>query len=279
MKRGILIMALGHRNYYLMAAVLAASIKENDPQLAVCLVTDNEVLPAHKKLFDIVKEPTQKSITEKGKIEYIKAKLFMYDLSPFQETIFLDADQVMIMGRKISPVFDELKDLDVTISNTGLAEQSIWADIKEVKKLYGNKPYWNFHSEFVYFKKSEKAKKYFDAAKKVFSENKIKSAKRFSNATMADELAFQAASIVTGIYPHKEHWHPNFWFNREKSKNRLYPYQLTNYITYSIGGKNLPDAVKNNYNMLAKHYFAKQGLSTPYQVEDKSSYLPERKLV
>lgn len=278
MKKGILIYAFGHTNYYKMAAVLAASIKSNDP-LPVCLVTDIEVQPAHAKLFDIVKAPTAKCITEGSNTQYIKAKLFMYDLTPFDETIFLDVDQVLIMGRTLSPVFNELKDVEITISNTGVAGESIWADIKEVKALYGNKPFWNFHSEFVYFKHCETAKKYFNAAKKVYSDNKIKSAQRFSNGNMADELALQAASIITGIYPHKQNWLPNFWYDRNRGMSRLYPYQLAGYITYSIGGNALPAPVKNNYNTLAKHYFAKHGLPNPYQVEDKRSFLPERKLV
>jgi len=262
MKKGILIYALGHRNYYRMAAVLAASIKVNDP-LPICLVTDNEVQGDHVDLFDIIKPPIEKSILQNGKIEYIKSKLFMYDHSPFDETIFLDADQVMISNRKISPVFSELKDIDFTMSNTGLANESIWCDMNEVKSLYGNKPFWNFHSEFVYFKKSKEVKAYFDAARKVYADGKIKSATRFSNATMADELAFQVASVITGIYPHKENWLPNFWYDRNNREASKYPYQLTNYITYSIGGKTTPQRKKDNYNNLAKFYFAKLGLSAP----------------
>lgn len=276
--KGILIYALGHTNYYKMAVVLAASIKSND-NLPVCLVTDGEVPAAHAKLFDIVKNPTKLSITQKGKTEFIKSKLYMYDLSPFDETIFLDADQIIIHGQKLSPIFNELKTIEITMSNTGIAGVSIWADIAEVKKLYGDKPFWNYHSEFVYFKKTEKAKTFFDAAKKVYGDDKIKSATRFANATMADELAFQAASITTGIYPHMENWCPNFWFGRDHKLARKYPYQLSkDFITYSIGGKSTPQCVKNNYNTLAKAYFAKLGLSNPYQVVDKKYFLPERKL-
>lgn len=276
MKKGILIYALGHPNYYKMAVVLAASIKFND-DLPICLVTDIEVKEEHTELFDIVTRPTSASIKQKGKTEYIKAKLYMYDLSPFEETIFLDADQVMIMNRKLKPVFSELKDVDVTISNTGPAENSFWADIKEVKKIYGDKPFFNYHSEFIYFKKSSTAKTFFDAAKKVYNEDKIKSAHRFASATMADELAFQTASIITGIYPHKEDWLPNFWYDRNHDLARKQPYQLTNFITYSIGGRVTPKHVKDNYNILAKAYFAKLGLSHPYQAVDKRLFLPERK--
>jgi hypothetical protein len=279
MTRGILIQALGHNNYYQMAVVLAASIKANEPDMNICLVTDNDVKDSHVGLFRMVKKPTKKSIYNGNKIEYIKAKLFMYDLSPFDETIFLDVDQIVIDGKKLASIFEELANIDFTMSNTGLANISIWADMLEVKKIYGEKPFWNFHSEFVYFKKCKAIKKYFDTAIKVFEDNKIKSATKFSNATMADELAFQCAAIITGTYPHKENWLPNFWFDRGGNLSRKYPWELTNYITYSIGGNTVPNNVKNNYNIMAKHYFAKLGLSNPYQVVDKKQFLPERKLI
>jgi glutathione peroxidase-family protein len=279
MKRGVLIQALGHSNYYQMAVVLAASIKTND-KLPICLITNKKVQEPHKKLFDIVKEPTQKSITQNGKTEYIKAKLFMYDYSPFDETIFLDADQIMINGKKLSPLFDELKEVGVSFSNTGVSNVSIWADLEEVKKEYGDKPFWNLHSEFIYFKKGKEVKKYFDVAKKIYEENKLQSAVRFANANMADELAFECAAMITDIYPHQENWLPNFWHDRNEAKEAYkYPYELVNYLTYSIGGKSTPLRIKTNYNILAKSYFAKLGLSNPYQVVDKQSYLPERKLI
>jgi len=278
MKRGILIYALGHPNYYQMAVVLAASIKVNDP-LPICLVTDNIIKAEHAHLFDSFMWPDEKSIMQNGDKQYIKSKLFMYAHSPFNETIFLDADQVMIKDRKLSGIFDELKDVDLTFSNTGLAGASVWADINEVQQLYGKRPFWNFHSELVYFKKKPAVREYFKAAVKVYEENKIKSATRFANANMADELAFQVAAIKTNIYPHKENWLPNFWYDRDKKNNRKYPFELTDYITYSIGGNTIPQAVKNNYNTLAKYYFAKLGLSNPYQVIDKRSFLPERKLI
>jgi hypothetical protein len=280
LKQGVLILALGHPNYLKMAAVLAASIRINNPSLAIALATNSTAIPQeYMSLFDICLPIEEDFYRVNGIAEFIKAKLHVYDITPFTETIFLDADQVMIPGRDLAKVFDELAAIDITFSNTGPSETSIWADIKEVQQLYGNKPFWNYHSEFVYFKKCAAAKKYFNAAIKVYKDNKIKSAKRFANATMADELAFQAAAIVTGIYPHKQNWLPNFWFDRDQRNSRKYPYELTDYITYSIGGNIVPQVVKNNYNILAKSYFAKLGLSNPYQVEDKRNFLPERKNV
>lgn len=278
MKKGVLIIAVGHEIYYLMAVNLAASIRVNDPDLQICLVTDHEVMDPHKMLFDIVKEPTERSITQDGQKQWIKAKLFMYDFSPFDQTIALDADQVMIPGRKLSPLFDQLAGINYTMSNHGLAEVSIWANIQEVKDLYGDKPFWNFHSEFVFFRKDKAVKKYFATAIKVYEDNKIRSATRFAAANMADELAFQAASMITDIYPHEINWSPNFWYRSNLKISRKYPYELDpTFLTYSVGGNQLPAAIQTNYNNLVSHYFHSLGLQHPYKVMNKQSYLPERK--
>lgn len=282
-KRGVLMIALGHRNYYQMAVVLAASIRCND-SLPVCIVTDHSIEERHKHLFSHVLSPFKESITQKyGKVEkteFIKAKLYMYKYSPFDETLFLDVDQVLLSNKKLTSVFAELSDIDFTMSNTGLADMSIWASIKEAHSVYGTGAYWNFHSEFVYFKKSDKANNFFKAAAKIYNENKLSTAVKFSGAAMADELAFQCASLVTGIYPHKENWTPNFWYDRATvAETYKYPYQLQGFLTYSIGGNRVPQRVKDNYNTLAKHYFAKLGLSNPYQVVDKLNFLPERNII
>lgn len=281
MKKGILIIAVGHENYTKMAINLAASIRVNDPKLRIALATDAAppVWLQERGLIDEIVPVPAEYIGHNGKEAFIKSKLHMYELSPFEETIFLDADQIMIAGKSLVPVFKELAKVDLTFSNTGIAGSSIWADMKDIKKVYGDKPFWNFHSEFVYFKKSQKVADYFRAAQKVFTDNKITSAVTFGGAVMADELAFQCAAMITGKYPHKQNWLPNFWFDRDQKNSRKYPYQLTDYITYSIGGNLVPPAVKDNYNTLANHYFAKLNLSNPYRVIDKRTFIPGRKTV
>lgn len=281
--KGILIIAVGHSYYLAMAINLAASIRVNDPGLQIALATDAPP-PGwlqEKKLIDINVHVTQDMIRHDNNLAFIKVKLHMLDLSPFDETIFLDCDQILIPNKKISPVFDELQAVDLTISNTGIAGSSIWCNIAEVNTLYKKDEahkFWNYHSEFFYFKKTKVAKEYFKAAKKVFKDNKIKSATHFGNAPMADELAFQCASLITGTYPHKINWLPNFWYARNTKDSRRYPYELVNYITYSIGGNTVPVAVKTNYNNLATAYFTRLGLQNPYKVIDKKYFVPGRKI-
>lgn len=286
MSKGVLLIALGNEHYKKMAITLAVSIRVNDPGVKISIVTDlntgiseGYLLDRNKfekDLFDKIIIADEQDYTVGGAKQFIRAKLLAYQLSPYEETIFLDVDQVLIPNRKISVLFDELKEVDITFSNTGPAGSSVWVDIAEVKAKYGDKPFWNFHSELFYFKKGEVARKYFASALKVYDKANLKSAFKFAGGRMADELAFQIASMQTGIYPHKENWTPNFWYVRHPKLSSKFPYELQGFITYSIGGASIPPYIRNSYNNLAAYYYSKAGLQNPYKVKDKRSYLPER---
>jgi hypothetical protein len=273
MKTGVLLIATGHKNYFRMAEVLAASIRVNDPSIKICIATDGKHL-VDMSLFDQFVQIDEKYLTEP-----IKAKVFMNKITPFEETLFLDVDQVMIWKRSLQSIFEECKNLDWTMSNSGKAGGSVWANLQEVLDLYGPGDMWNFHSELFYFKNTLATRTFFGAAQKAYKDNKVKSATVFAGGHMADELAFQIASMQTNQFPHKENWCPNFWFDAHPKQSRAWTYQLKDYVTYSIGGKLIPEWVKAQYNTLAKAYFATLHLSHPYQVVDKRNFLPERRTI
>lgn len=276
MTKGVLLIAVGDQAYKGMANNLAASIKYNDPNVKIAIATDEPRLINTSIVYQVIEIP-ERYYKRNGKNEWIKAKTFMYDLSPFQETIFLDVDMIVLEGRKITPVFDQMKEIDWSIANTGEAGMSIWADISEVKKAYQtDAKFYNFHSEFVYFKKGKETKAYFDLVKRIFDKPKV-SGKVFGGAPIADELAFQIASMLTGVYPHQDHFTPTYWWARDRRTSHLYLYQIPqSMISYSIGGNHLPVHVKNNYNNLAIFYYSKLGLQSPYQARDKKLFLKER---
>jgi hypothetical protein len=104
-KRGILTLAQGHQRYIDMAIRLAESIRLNSPGLPMAVVTDrpeNEMKP----WFDVVVEVNPQH--GKGLIQ----KLFLYDYSPFEETIFIDADCLAV--RDFSFLWDLFSDKEVS---------------------------------------------------------------------------------------------------------------------------------------------------------------------
>lgn len=289
MKRGILLVAMGHPNYFRMAVALAATIKAGNKGISISVVTDGKTHfkeEAERALFDSVIIAPAASYTTNGKIEFIKAKTYIYDFTPYQETLFLDVDIAILPNRDLASIFEELKEHDFVMSNPGYADTSkekaisVWADPEEVLRAYGlkGKKWYGYHSEFIYFRKCKEVKKYFETAKKVFTTPKVETVK-FSGGTMADELAFMIASMQLDYYSMLVDYLPIFWYRRHSEKN-LRPYEFdSKYVGYSVGGNNAPTNIKENYNVIVGAAFHKLGLKYPYKFINKRMFLPERKTI
>lgn len=275
--KGILLIAIGSSEYLEMAKNLAMSIKHLEPEMPICLAHNYEYID--KTLFDFEVKVPNESWNTKGKVEYIKVKTWMYYFSPFQETIFLDVDMVWLFNKKPSELFNQCAGLDWTMSNTGLANSSIWCKIEDVKQIYKNTQMWNYHSECIYFNKSEKTKKYFDKVKYMYENPTVKGT-NFGGASIADELAFQLASLELNEFPHKENWTPIFWYARDKKASHLQPYKLSEtYFAYSVGGNKLPTTIKSNFSTISNYHSKTSKLGKPYKIRDKKSFIPERRIL
>jgi len=272
--KGILLIAIGSTEYLEMAKNLAMSIKNVEPTMQIALAHNFGTIES--KLFDVLVDVPFESYNTNGQVEFIKVKTWMYDFSPFQETIFLDVDMVWLFNKKPSELFELCKGLNWTMSNTGIAETSIWTDITEVRKLYPSSKMWNYHSECVYFNKCEKSKKYFDKVRSIYENPPVKGT-NFGGARIADELAFQLASIELNEYPHKENFTPIFWYARDKKETNLAPHKLKDlYFAYSVGGNRLPQNVKNNFMTISNYHAQTSKLSRAYRIKDKRTFIKER---
>lgn len=277
--RGILLLAMGHPNYGEMAANLGMSIKAGPPNMPIVLVTHGRALahiPMYLSMFtDIITVP-DKMIMKNGKVTYFKAKTHIYDLSPFDETIFLDVDTLWFQRSPITQMFEELKNVDFTIETRGTMKGKwFWGDIEEVKKklnITNRVP--DVHSEFIYFKKTAKNKIFFDKVKELYDNPPTKPTDFAGD--IPDEYAFTIAIALLGHYPHQERFLPLFWQNAEKP--RMLSSVVENFKGLSVGGTKFPDVAKRYYETVAKsaaqrvggyghHYF---------RLRKKKTYLPER---
>ena len=212
-----------------------------------------------------------------GAVSYIKAKTCIYELSPFDETLFLDADMIWFSNpqrKNASTMFDELAGVELTFQNRGYFDlrneklnetYSNWCNIAEVKEKYftggieENKGrFYHLHSEFVFFTRSESNKQFFDLAKEIFGNPKVKPA--VFDGDIPDELAFDIAVALTGKNPHRDGFLPIHWFAMEGPANIS---QLQNkFYGLSMGGNNLPKQIMEKYKMLARFYA--RALNLPY---------------
>lgn len=290
MKKGILIYALGHNNYYRMAEVLAASLIANgtrEDDISIGLICDNEAKLRHPELFNVLIHLPEDQFTMDGKVVFNHATILIYDLSPFDTSIKLDADMVWLNNRRPADLFKELENVDITFETNGYDElekagrkRSVWAPPEDIQKAYdftGKEKCYTIFGEFVYFKKTKENKSFFSKVKQVYRKPKVKCAE-FANGTFTDELALQIAMMQTGIYPHKDEFAPIFnHFLSYKQLEDKHAFQLPKtFYAYSIGGNITLPWQRRQYNILASHYYKKLGLQNPFQATDKRRFLVER---
>lgn len=286
---GILILALGHPYYGQMAANLAASIKFHDKNVKITVAYHGRALhhltPDKLKLFDTLRLVPDAYVTKAGKVAYFKAKTFLYNLSPYDNTLYLDADMLW-MRKDIGNVFKELSSLDFTITNRGSVELAKtngaksyqWANVGDIKKghnLRGGKLY-NLHSELIWFKKCDKMKVFFETVQQIYDEPKVKSVAFAGD--IADELAFAIAMIKCGVKPHAVPFSPGYWYLLDAKKGTTIAYiQKNNYWFFSAGGNAGNEFVRNRYNILSRAYARETGIIHPWKLQPKRSWLPERR--
>jgi hypothetical protein len=274
--KGILIIACGHGWYGKMSAALAATIRTKSDipiHLAYAgngkqLINDNEL-----KLFNSISEIPAAYYTWKGKVAWIRTKMFINQLSPFDETLYLDCD-LLWTGKAPEEYFNQLEPYELTFSNFGKTD-TLWASLKEVREVYGEGEYYTIHSEFIYFKKTGKVKEWFDKALEVYDNLKVKHTV-FADA-IPDELAFSIAGALTRTYPHKENFRPIFWGKADK-KRMLQVHEICNeYAAISMAGNNASNYMMLVYNILSKAAYQKLKLQNSYSWKQKRSFLKERK--
>ncbi len=295
--RGIILIAGGHAYYGKMAAALAASIRHHDKTIPILVYHAgygiNHLQHFEKNLFSEVKTLPEESYMHNGRAQYMKAKLSLYDLSPFDETIYLDVDMIWSTKKTVGELFDSLKDVPFTMISEGHYDltsikdetnkaYTFWGDTQAILNKYGeNKTdgkLYQLRSEFIYFKKNALIKKYFDKAKEIY-ENPLIEVSRIAGG-IPDEFAFNIAGFLLNVHPHKDKYSPVYWYymhGKEMLYNRTELYQK--YYAISIGGNRAPDDLKRLYNDLAKYYYNNLRLIYPFKLSDttvKKSFLPER---
>lgn len=280
MTNGILILALGHPNYGKMAFTLAVSIKHCNPNMPIALVYTESAITHLKpypleRYFDHMIEAPVESYYHNGSEAFIKAKTRVYDFTPFDKTIVLDADQIWLPNNDPQKLFDELEVIDFTIQNR--SDSYSWASPIEIRSAYNlpeSASYIAASSEVICFTRNNVNEDLFNFVKQNYDSLKVKH-KEFAGA-IPDELCFTIAMMQCGIYPHKKPWVKSYWRGAER-RNPIGLNEIGQvYYLLSLGGKAIHENVRQLYNKLAAFYFQKAGLQYPYKAQHKRRFLRER---
>lgn len=290
---GILLLAMGHPNYLQMACNLAMSIRCAAPNVKICVAwhgTNPKTLPPDKlKLFTDFVEVPQKMLLKKKQVRYFRVKTQLNKLTPYDSTLFLDVDLLWSSQHNITQLFIEFKDLEYTASNWGgdvleegkpAMHPDVWADTLHIAKAYKlwGKKYIPLHSELIWFKKCEAVDRLFALALEIFDKPKVPVFKYADD--VPDEFAFNVATAVLEMYPHKTPWLPIWWHNRKADRNVPGPEIFKRgYLGISVAGNNTNEMVRNRYNQLMRYNAQKNGVQNPWKIQPKKRWLPERKAV
>jgi hypothetical protein len=167
MTKGYLLFALDNSqtSYSKLATACALSIKNTQPNGydSVSVVTNNRGYFQSDGLFD--------HIISSGKLEGMDARAHAYDLSPYNETVLLDSD--MLILQNIDHYWEILTNLDLFVSTSPQTYRRKLISYGYYRKIFFKYKLPDVYSAFTYFKKSDTAKRFFDLVKTMTDNPKL----------------------------------------------------------------------------------------------------------
>ena len=282
---GACTIAVGSPHYYRMAFVNAATFKKYNPKIPIVLITDTTgIVGIYKediKVFDDVIRIKPESYEISGRPEPQTIKFQLAELTPFEETIFTDADTINFGS--IDKTLVKLSNRDLTFMQHGYydfstgsrnAKCGFWGNIEEIKKYYnittGKLP--AISSTFIHFKKTQLNKTIFQEAADLFS--KDAPCHKWAE-TLPDEFFFNVALHLNNYDTHWVQFYPVFshWFCTEGTELEI----KAKYPMLTTGGNKVPKFVKGIYDRevakITTHYPSR------FYHRDKKDILTERTLI
>lgn len=265
---GILLIALGNPYYGELAANCAVTLKANGA-IPVQLVYDKTAITSlsdrHLSLFDYRDEinPAYKT-NFRGETNYVIPKLYLYELSCFDETLFLDADTCWTFGQSVENYLATRRKAGVhylaqnyTHYNIGKGTSAsqgytFWEDPRKTIEKFdlrsGKIPQQS--TTIVYFDRSKSAKKLFEKIVEIerTGVTPILADKTNFFFGQPDEYYFNTACALTNIFPAYEPYIPVHFYNL----NKLCPEKFADgiarkYIALTNGGDRVPAHIIDVY--------------------------------
>jgi hypothetical protein len=185
MRYGIAIIALGHELYGSCAFNLALSLKVWEPNLRIAILHDGRAT-AHlteqemAMFTDQIMVPEDMYVVD-GKPEYQRAKVCLDLLSPYDETMYMDADNIWF-DRPVSWLYGEVCHTDFHIQQNGAYNFETQKRTDARYTYWWDKPrdvciYWGINtlpqtiSGWFFFKKSSAATQIFQAARVAYDDS------------------------------------------------------------------------------------------------------------
>ncbi|MEM9213312.1 MAG: hypothetical protein AAGD25_03105 [Cyanobacteria bacterium P01_F01_bin.150] len=162
-ERGILTIAHTKNKYVRQANNLAMSIRLRDPDIPIAVVSNL----SHDS-FD--PSFTQVISWDFSDTPGLISKLSLYDMTPFDETLFIDADCLAL--KSLDPVFEYFKDYEFGVFGINKPQPNWFLEISRVKNEISSDEYPGFNGGIYYFKRGKLSKDTFQIAKSLIPKYK-----------------------------------------------------------------------------------------------------------
>jgi hypothetical protein len=291
---GVLLFATGNAYYTLMAVRLAVSIHATNPEgmnIAICVdeTCNNSLLKQFSKLFDEIILLDNKILLDSGDVLY--AKLNADLLSPYDKTLMLDVDMLMLPGKgmNLTAYFIRAEAYAFYVQNRGFCnvgdepksnEPAYWAysaDIAKAYRLTEGKIY-HYMGEWVYFDRSVSTiGKYFELCRTLYKE-KAMDIEVIGNMSYNEEVVYAVASNMLSLYPSTNDF-TTFWEQRvPASEHRMDRLELSKkYYAISLGGSFISNRIKTDYeDLIAAYIYKFQYKGIPRVLHSKRTALTDR---
>jgi len=162
--KGIITIAIG-KKYVKQAIFLARSCILNTPNTIRAVITDSPLVL--KNYYDIILPWNNNN---NYNIDPFSVKTRIYEFSPFDKTLFIDADSLVF--HPIDEYWNYLEENNYVYEGDKLTNGEWYFDIKKTCQLVQTSWLPKFNSGMFLFKKSEEAKNIFDTAYYYFVNHK-----------------------------------------------------------------------------------------------------------
>jgi hypothetical protein len=162
MTRGYLVMAQG--NYTHLAEHLARSIWSTQSEIKnISVITDGD---CNKQLFDQVIAVPDQDLAKDSDWK-IHNRCRFYDLSPYDETVILDADMLFLTD--VSYWWNSMSRYELLLTNKVMTYRNHLVQDNYYRKTFQDNNLPNVYSAFVYFKKTPLVETFFDLTKSIIT--------------------------------------------------------------------------------------------------------------
>lgn len=265
MKNGICLLCFGHESFGKLTYNLVASIKQYDDIHCTIFTDHTSISFVDKTIFDSIVDIPHSSFYLNNIKHPNRFKLCLHEISPYENTMYLDVDSLYTSNNKINDLFNLLnEDVDligqnekiINLNDTTKVFHGYDVDTFVPKFSFKNIFLHQLHGQFLLFKKNQKTKDFFDLSIDIYDKMNNKEITNIHEWSWfgrpIEELAMTLATGLLDINILN-----NFAPVSVQSDNLEYDHIIKNKLFISICGNTSKEFAKNGGYCINESYSKK----------------------